>query len=640
MEAAGTAESKAAGGPAASPYPAQYENLAASEKQAADAPPGPPARRCSSLQRRANLMDTVSQRRRKSSKEPAEDTTYICESSSTGGESSTPMKSPAEDTTTICESSSVTGGESSTPIKSRLQRFESNISSQDQALLMPGGHVRSSLSNRGAKEAARPTTSPAGAQGEVKVESASPLKDNLFVRHDSIKHKMKADRALVAQQREQVKRVATPPVVDIGISADDRRRALFSVYLAVVIDWMGVSLTQPIMPFYITDVLGGPSWSVGLLYAIFAMVQIVGTPLLGWASDRYGRRPVMLISLAGTSCGYCLSALAFDYRLLLAARGLQGFFSSSLSVANAYIADIFPQEERPGLMANLRGLGSATYIVCPTAGSLLSLVSMRAPYLAGACTSAIACLIALFWMPSSPHQFAPALAANAAHAPSDGKSSGGGGDSAPFPWRKVGVLGLLNVLLSFAVAAAMFGVALYLKARLGWEQGHVAAIMTTSSVLGLAFQFGGFNWLQQRIGLLSVGALAGAALAVAYGLLTLVTEPSPSGIALVCVVTLLQGAGIAMSMAVPSPLLAQYATPPTMGRVMAFATTTGTVGRVVAPVTLGLLFGISPAAPLLLTAVCCVFGSVGYYAVQIVEWREDAEERPEDGAYVAVVTEG
>ena len=97
------------------------------------------------------------------------------------------------------------------------------------------------------------------------------------------------------------------------------------------------------MPFYITDVLGGPSWSVGLLYAIFALVQIVGTPLLGWASDQYGRRPVMLISLAGTSCGYCFSALAPDYRYLLAARGMQGFFSSSLSVANAYIADVFPQ---------------------------------------------------------------------------------------------------------------------------------------------------------------------------------------------------------------------------------------------------------------------------------------------------------
>ena len=151
----------------------------------------------------------------------------------------------------------------------------------------------------------------------------------------------------------------------------------------------------------------------------------------------------------------------------------------------------------------------------------------------------------------------------------------------------------------------------------------------------LASQFGGFNWLQQRIGLLRVGALAGAALATAYLLLCLVTEPSAVGYALVCVVTLLQGAGIAVSMAVPAPLLAQYATPETMGRVMAFATTTGTVGRVVGPVTLGLLFGISPAAPLLLTAACCVLGALGYYGVQLAEWRE-ARERPEDGAYTAM----
>lgn len=58
----------------------------------------------------------------------------------------------------------------------------------------------------------------------------------------------------------------------------DRRAALVSVFVAVVVDWMGVSLTQPIMPFYITDVLHGPAWSVGCLYAVFASVQIVGTP--------------------------------------------------------------------------------------------------------------------------------------------------------------------------------------------------------------------------------------------------------------------------------------------------------------------------------------------------------------------------
>jgi len=141
-----------------------------------------------------------------------------------------------------------------------------------------------------------------------------------------------------------------------------RRAALCSVFCAVVIDWMGVSLTQPIMPFYITTVLGGPPWSVGCLYAIYASVQIVGTPLLGAASDRWGRRPVMIVSLAGTSGGYALSALAWDYRYLLAARGMQGFFSSSLSVANSYIADVLPQSERPAVMANLRGLGSATCV--------------------------------------------------------------------------------------------------------------------------------------------------------------------------------------------------------------------------------------------------------------------------------------
>eukprot|EP00966_Prymnesium_polylepis_P217658 5037546-Prymnesium_polylepis.1 len=75
-------------------------------------------------------------------------------------------------------------------------------------------------------------------------------------------------------------------------------------------------------------------------------------------------------------------------------------------------------------------------------------------------------------------------------------------------------------------------------------------------------------------------------------------------------------------MAVPSPLLAQYATPETMGRVMAFATTTGTVGRVVGPVTLSFLFAISPTAPLAFTTACCLLGGASYYAVHVAERRE------------------
>ena len=142
-----------------------------------------------------------------------------------------------------------------------------------------------------------------------------------------------------------------------------------------------------------------------------------------------------------------------------------------------------------------------------------------------------------------------------------------------------------------------------------------------SSILGLGFQFGGFDHLQKRIGLLRVGALSGVGLASAYLLLTLVDAPTVTSYLLVCVVTVLQGAGIAVSMAVPSPLLAQYATAATMGRVMAFATTTGTVGRVVAPVTLAVLFDLSPSLPLLLTAMSCLVGAVSYYAVHLSEVR-------------------
>lgn len=115
-----------------------------------------------------------------------------------------------------------------------------------------------------------------------------------------------------------------------------------------------------------------------------------------------------------------------------------------------------------------------------------------------------------------------------------------------------------------------------------------------------------------------------------YGLLALVRSPSAQATALVCAVTLLQGAGIAVSMAVPAPLLAQYATPSTMGRMQAFATTTGTVGRVVGPVCLSLLFGFDPALPVELTALACLLGALGYFGVQLVEWQDARHQSAEE----------
>jgi len=261
------------------------------------------------------------------------------------------------------------------------------------------------------------------------------------------------------------------------------------------------------------------------------------------------------------------------------------------------------------------------------------------PYIAGAATSAIGFAVALLSLPPS----ADVLAESADHtkeaAPAARAAQGGEGSGAAHAearWGKIVVCGLLNVCLSFAVAAAMFVVALYLQAKLGWDQGAVAAILTGTNVLGLGFQFGGFELLQRRLGLLRVGALSGLSLASAYAALTLISGPSPFALPIVCAVTVLQGAGISVSMAVPSPLLAQYATPATMGRVMAFAATTGTFGRVVAPLSLALLFGLDPALPLYLTSAVCLLGALGYLAVQLVEWREAAAAAEDDHTYSAM----
>lgn len=151
--------------------------------------------------------------------------------------------------------------------------------------------------------------------------------------------------------------------------------ALFFIFLTVMINMIGFGVLMPVMPQLIMDVTGeglaeAARWG-GLLALAYALMQFVMMPVMGSLSDRYGRRPVILGSLAAFSLDSLLLAVAPDLSVLFIARILAGSFSATYSTANAFIADITPPEKRAanfGLMGAAFGLG---FIIGPALGGLI-----------------------------------------------------------------------------------------------------------------------------------------------------------------------------------------------------------------------------------------------------------------------------
>jgi DHA1 family tetracycline resistance protein-like MFS transporter len=198
----------------------------------------------------------------------------------------------------------------------------------------------------------------------------------------------------------------------------DKRR-LITVFVIVFVDLLGFGLILPLLPFY-ADAYGASPFVVGLLAASYAAAQLIGAPVLGRLSDRHGRRPILLISIAGTVVGFLLlglaeplgRALAGDssvattnaiiLAILFLSRILDGVTGGNISVAQAYITDVTDEENRArglGLIGAAFGLG---FIIGPALGGALSAGGRYAiPAFVAAAIATLNWFAVLFWLPES-----------------------------------------------------------------------------------------------------------------------------------------------------------------------------------------------------------------------------------------------
>jgi len=183
------------------------------------------------------------------------------------------------------------------------------------------------------------------------------------------------------------------------------RSAFVFILITLMLDAMGIGLILPVMPALITEINGGTIGNAavwgGILATVFAVMQFIFGPILGSLSDRFGRRPVLLTSLAVMAIDYLVMAVAGTIWLLFLTRVIGGITAATYGTATAYIADISEPEKKSanfGLVGAAFGIG---FVFGPAIGGLLSEFGTRAPFYAAAALAGANLLLGYFVLPET-----------------------------------------------------------------------------------------------------------------------------------------------------------------------------------------------------------------------------------------------
>jgi MFS transporter, DHA1 family, tetracycline resistance protein len=290
-----------------------------------------------------------------------------------------------------------------------------------------------------------------------------------------------------------------------------RGAAVAFIFVTILLDMLALGLIMPILPKLVESFVDNDTAQAARIFGVFgtawALMQFVFSPILGSLSDRFGRRPVVLLSNFGLGLDYVLMALAPSLIWLFIGRVISGITSASISTAFAYVADITPAERRAAVFGKVGAAFGAGFIIGPAVGGLLGDVDPRLPFWVAAGLSFANTMYGLLILPES--------------LPRDRR--------APFRWKSANPIGALRLLrsdriltglsvsnffaqLAHAVLPSIF--VLYATYRYGWDSKTVGVTLAMVGVCTMLVQGVGIGPIVRVFGerrSLLLGLLCGAA---------------------------------------------------------------------------------------------------------------------------------
>jgi DHA1 family tetracycline resistance protein-like MFS transporter len=287
-----------------------------------------------------------------------------------------------------------------------------------------------------------------------------------------------------------------------------RRAALAFIFVTVVLDMLALGMIVPVLPKLVVTFEAGDTARAAQIYGVFgtvwALMQFVFSPVLGSLSDRFGRRPVILLSNLGLGLDYVLMWWAPTIEWLFVGRVISGITAATFATAGAYIADVTPSEKRAGAFGMLGAAFGVGFVLGPAIGGVLGSIDPRLPFGVAACFSLLNACYGFFILPES-------LPASR---------------RAPFSWQRaspVGALTLLRshpILLGLATANFLGFIAhevlpstfvLYTGYRYGWNERTMGLFLAGVGICGMIVSGGLVQPVVNRFGERRV-LLAGLAL--------------------------------------------------------------------------------------------------------------------------------
>lgn len=278
--------------------------------------------------------------------------------------------------------------------------------------------------------------------------------------------------------------ISAPPPADTPAKPVSRHAVSF-VLLAVLLDMVGFGLIIPVLPALIKDVghvdIADASVIGGWMFLAFSATAFLFSPLMGNLSDRFGRRPLLLLAILGLGLDYVLQAFAPTLAWLFVGRIIAGFCGSSWVIANAFLADITPPEDRArvfGIMGAAFGVG---FVVGPAIGGLLGTFGPRVPFFVAAAISGLNLIYGYFVLPET-------LARDKRRA-FDWRRANPFGVFAVFR-RYHGIIPMLAVVFVFFFASSVYQAIwpFWGIAKFGWSEAMVGITLAAFGVVMAAFQ--------------------------------------------------------------------------------------------------------------------------------------------------------